>query len=61
MLSPPPPSAETDQLFAQLYDELKRIAHRQLRAANMTLQTTGLVHEAYLKLAKVTVISVRIC
>lgn len=42
---PAPPS------FEQLYDELKRIAHRHLAAGGATLQTTGLVHEAYLKLA----------
>ena len=38
-------------LFATVYDELKRLAHRQLAAnANATINTTGLVHEAYLKL-----------
>ena len=38
-------------LFATVYDELKRLAHRQLvAAANPTINTTGLVHEAYLKL-----------
>ncbi|HPA00731.1 MAG TPA: ECF-type sigma factor [Chiayiivirga sp.] len=37
--------------FDQLYEELKRIAHRQLAAGGATLQTTGLVHEAWLKLA----------
>ena len=37
--------------FDQLYDELKRIAHRHLANGGATLQTTGLVHEAYLKLA----------
>lgn len=42
---PPSPS------FDQLYEELKRIAHRHLAAGGATLQTTGLVHEAYLKLA----------
>lgn len=40
-------------LFSAAYDELKRIAHRQLRnrAANATLSTTELVHEAFLKLS----------
>ena len=36
-----------------VYDDLRAIARRQLamRAGNGTLSTTGLVHEAYLKLA----------
>ena len=39
--------------FEQLYEELKVIAHRQLaRHVSHTLNTTGLVHEAYLKLAQ---------
>ena len=38
-------------LFVHVYDELKRLARRQLAAsAAPTLNTTGLVHEAYLKL-----------
>lgn len=38
-------------LFAELYNELKRLARRQLAAvANPTINTTGLVHETYLKL-----------
>ena len=42
-----------DQLFALVYQELRRIASRQLRreAPGRTLYTTALVHEAYLKLA----------
>src|SRR5215211_5408892 len=42
-----------DRLVPLVYGELRRIAHRQLRAerAGHTLSTTGLVHEAYLKLA----------
>lgn len=44
--------AARDALFVRLYDELKRIARKQLRgAASATLDTTGLVHETYLKLA----------
>lgn len=37
-----------------VYDELRRVARRQLRrrGAGQTLDTTGLVHEAYLKLAR---------
>jgi RNA polymerase sigma factor (TIGR02999 family) len=39
-------------LIPLVYDELKRLAHRQMRGepANLVLQTTGLVHEAYLRL-----------
>jgi RNA polymerase sigma factor (TIGR02999 family) len=44
--------AARDALFALLYDELKRIARKQVRnAASPTLDTTSLVHEAYIKLA----------
>jgi len=41
-----------DQLLTQVYDELKVLAAGYLRAerADHTLQTTALVHEAYLKL-----------
>jgi RNA polymerase sigma factor (TIGR02999 family) len=41
-----------DRLFPMVYDELRRIAHRQLRLErpNHTLGTTALVHEAYFKL-----------
>jgi RNA polymerase sigma factor (TIGR02999 family) len=44
-----------DRLMPIVYDELRAIAHRQLAARGAgrgvgTLQTTGLVHEAYLKL-----------
>lgn len=47
-------SYETDELFPVVYDELKRIARHQLRAAgaDATLCTTELVHEAFLKLAR---------
>ena len=39
--------------FARVYGELKRIAHRQLDGAPApTLDTTGLVHEAWLKLSR---------
>jgi RNA polymerase sigma factor (TIGR02999 family) len=42
-----------DQLVPSVYDRLRRLAHRRLRrlGAGHTLDTTGLVHEAYLKLA----------
>jgi RNA polymerase sigma factor (TIGR02999 family) len=41
-----------DLLFARIYDELRAAARRRLRAhgAEATLNTTGLVHEAYLRL-----------
>jgi len=41
-----------DRLFSLVYLQLRRIAHRQLRGERPghTLGTTGLVHEAYLKL-----------
>lgn len=45
--------ATMDELVPLLYDELRRIAHYRLRAEQTghTLETTGLVHEAYLRLA----------
>lgn len=45
-----------DRLFAQVYEELRTIAHRRLRQfrPGETLDTTGLVHEAYLKLVDQT-------
>ena len=41
-----------DALFERLYGELHRLAHARLRALRpgATLDTTGLVHEAYLRL-----------
>ena len=41
-----------DRLIPLLYEELKRVAHRQLRreAPGQTFRTTDLVHEAYLRL-----------
>ncbi len=52
---PAPPGA-AEALFPELYDELRRIAHRQLGAERTghTLCTTALVHEAYVKLAHQT-------
>jgi RNA polymerase sigma factor (TIGR02999 family) len=43
-----------EELFQLVYGELRRQAHRYLRRerAGHTLQTTGLVHEAYLKLVR---------
>jgi RNA polymerase sigma-70 factor, ECF subfamily len=42
-----------DRVLPLAYDELRRLAHRQLarERAGHTLDTTALVHEAYLKLA----------
>lgn len=42
-----------DQLFVVLYDELHRLADRQLRRSSpeLTLSTTTLLHEAYLNIA----------
>ncbi len=41
-----------DRLFSHVYDELRQIAHRRLLQyrPGQTLDTTALVHEAYLKL-----------
>jgi RNA polymerase sigma factor (TIGR02999 family) len=48
--------AALERLMPLVYDELHRIAHRHLRreSASATLQTTALVHEAYLKLVDQT-------
>lgn len=45
-----------EALFPELYDELRRIAHRHLggERTGHTLCTTALVHEAYVKLADQT-------
>jgi RNA polymerase sigma factor (TIGR02999 family) len=40
-----------DRLFEVVYDDLKRRAHHQIGGAAQTLDTTALVHEAYVKLA----------
>ena len=44
-----------DRLVPVVYDELRQVAHRQLRGerAGHTLSTTALVHEAYLRLLNV--------
>jgi RNA polymerase sigma factor (TIGR02999 family) len=44
-----------DRLMPAVYEELRALARHELRreATGHTLSTTGLVHEAYLKLAKV--------
>ncbi len=40
-----------DQLMAVMYEELRQLAHRRLNASprGNTLETTGLVHETYLR------------
>jgi RNA polymerase sigma factor (TIGR02999 family) len=44
--------SQTDELFAAVYKRLKAMASRQrARASGSTLNTTGLVHELYLKLS----------
>ncbi len=45
-----------DRLTPLIYDELRHLAHRYIRRerAGQTLQTTGLVSEAYLRLVDVT-------
>ena len=47
------PRPELGQLFAQLYPRLKRMAHAQLRRneAITLLDTHGLVHESFLRMA----------
>jgi RNA polymerase sigma-70 factor, ECF subfamily len=51
--SPVDDDAATERLLPVVYEELRRMAHRQLLSerADHTLNTTGLVHEAYLRLA----------
>jgi RNA polymerase sigma factor (TIGR02999 family) len=51
--------AALDRLMPLIYDELQRIARRHLRreSGTQTLQTTALVHEAYLKMIDQTRIS----
>jgi RNA polymerase sigma factor (TIGR02999 family) len=43
-------------LFSVLYDELRRVAHRQLlgQPRDATLNTTALIHEAYLRMVDQT-------
>ncbi|PEN08805.1 RNA polymerase subunit sigma-70 [Longimonas halophila] len=52
-------SEALDELFPLVYDGLQRIAHQRLRGErnDHTLQTTALVHEAYLELVKVEQVS----
>jgi len=52
-------SAAVAEVFPLIYDELRRVAHRQLRreAEGHTLSTTALVHEAYIRLIDQTRLS----
>jgi RNA polymerase sigma factor (TIGR02999 family) len=52
--STPGTDAEVDALFAAAYRELRVLAHARLRGGqrNTLLDTTALVHESYLRLAK---------
>jgi len=49
----PPPVEVVDDWFRQLYDDLRALASSYVRkeGSRHTLQTTALVHEAYLKVA----------
>lgn len=53
MNRPPASPQGSDEFFALVYDELRTIAHARIRGERpgYTLQTTELVHEAYLRLA----------
>lgn len=46
--------APLDRFFPAVYEELRRVAHRQLRDErdNHTLGTTALVHEVYLRMSR---------
>jgi len=48
--------AAADRLFSLMYDELKGLAHRNLRSSRrpLELNTTMLVHESFLKLTQGT-------
>ena len=45
-----PPALKADESFVKVYDELRKVARRELqRRGGNTLYTTELVHEVYLK------------
>lgn len=46
------------QLFPPVYAELKRVAHGQLNRSDAPLDTTALVHEAYLRMADQTRVTI---
>jgi RNA polymerase sigma factor (TIGR02999 family) len=47
---PAPSGLGTGEMFSATYRQLKQIAHRERTRDNHTLNTTGLVHEVFLKL-----------
>ena len=51
---PAKPASGSDEFFAQVYDELRAIAHSRMRReqSGQTWQSTELVHEAYLRLSR---------
>jgi RNA polymerase sigma factor (TIGR02999 family) len=51
---PENPGGGSDKFFAQVYDELRAIAHSRMRGeqSGQSLQSTELVHEAYLRLSR---------
>lgn len=51
--APAPQGSDVERMLPLVYEELRRIARRQLRNEGIghTLNTTALVHEAYLRLA----------
>jgi RNA polymerase sigma factor, TIGR02999 family len=51
--APAPQGSDVERMLPLVYEELRRIARRQLRHEGIghTLNTTALVHEAYLRLA----------
>jgi RNA polymerase sigma factor (TIGR02999 family) len=52
----PRPTPDLDEVFPRLYEELRQLARQQLgnERTGHTLNTTALVHEAYLRLCKQT-------
>lgn len=56
-------AAALERLLALVYDELQRQAARYLRKERLehTLQTTALIHEAYLKLLRQTQVEWQTC
>lgn len=54
-------SGALDRLTPRVYDELHRLAHRERsrRGSGETLQTTALIHEAYVKLVDQTRVDVQ--
>ncbi|HKA36555.1 MAG TPA: ECF-type sigma factor [Thermoanaerobaculia bacterium] len=55
MIDPERGSPGLDSLMPEIYDELRRLAKRAMsrEGSGSTLQTTALVHEAYLRLASI--------